>query len=256
LLPLTDRDIPRHTTPYVVYALVGVNALVALITLLLLSDLAEFRAIYRFGVVPDELTGGELFGLVTFRGAGGALQQIDLTSPIPTLLTMFTSMFLHGGWMHLGGNMLFLWVFGDNIEDKLGHVRFLVFYLLAGSVAVWAQVGVDPSSQIPMIGASGAVAGVLGAYLVLHPRSRIDTLVMVGFIFHARLPAFVLLGGWAIFQVFVGAASLGVSGEGGVAYFAHVGGFAMGAVVLLLLRAGRQLRWEDPRDLRRDYFDE
>lgn len=216
----------------------------------------EFAAVYRFGVVPHELTGGAAYGLVTYRDSLGALHQVDLTSPVPTFMTMFTSMFLHGGWMHLGGNMLFLWVFGDNIEDKLGHAKFLAFYLAAGAVAVWTQVLVDPSSQVPMIGASGAVAGVLGAYLVLHPRSRIDTLVMVGFIFHARLPAFVLLGGWAIFQVFIGAATLGVSGEGGVAYFAHIGGFAMGGVVFLILRAMRKLRWEGVRDVQGKLFDD
>jgi len=239
-----------------VHALVGVNAVVALITLLLLGSDGEFAAIYRFGVVPNELTGGALYGLVAFRDSQGVVQQVDLTSPVPTFVTMFTSLFLHGGWMHLGGNMLFLWVFGDNIEDKLGHAKFLVFYLVAGAVAVWTQVLVDPSSHVPMIGASGAVAGVLGAYLVLHPRSRIDTLVIVGFIFHARLPAFVLLGGWAIFQVFIGAATLGGGDGGGVAYFAHIGGFAMGGVVFLILRAMRKLRWEGVRDVQGKLFDD
>ena len=247
MFPIRDRDIERHATPYVVYVLVGINAVVALVTLLLLTDLNEFIAVYRFGVIPAELTSDLQLGLVEFRDARGALQQVDLTSPVPTLATMFTSMFMHGGWMHLGGNMLFLWVFGDNIEDKLGHWKFLAFYLIAGAIAVWTQVAVDPASEIPMIGASGAVAGVLGAYLVLHPRSRIDTLVIVGFIFHARLPAFVLLGGWAVLQLFVGAASLGLSnGEGGVAYFAHIGGFALGAVVMLAMRGTHKLRWEEP----------
>jgi membrane associated rhomboid family serine protease len=125
-------------------------------------------------------------------------------------------------------------VFGDNIEDRYGHLKFLIFYLGAGVVAVWAQVWVDPSSQIPMVGASGAIAGVLGAYLLLFPRSKVDTLLTIGLIMHVRLPAMVLIGAWAVMQAFNGLGSLGISSAGsGVAYFAHIGGFVAGAIASL-----------------------
>ena len=189
MIPLNDPDLPRRTTPYVVYALLAANLLVFLYQLAL-DDLAEFIFTYRFGVIPAELTTGEEFGMAR---VGRAL--VDLTSPIPTWATMFSSMFVHGGFMHIAGNMLFLWVFGDNVEDRFGHAKFLVFYLLAGVAAVWAQVLVDPGSEVPMVGASGAIAGVLGAYLLLFPFSRIHTLIILGFIFHVRLPALVLIGG-------------------------------------------------------------
>ena len=201
MIPLRDPDLLRRSTPYVTRAIIAANLAVGVITLLVLSDLDEIAAVFRYGVIPDELTGGEEFSSLFIQGLASPL---DINSPVPTWAMMLTAMFLHGGFLHLGGNMLFLWVFGDNIEDSFGHVRFLIFYVVAGVAAVWAQVAVDPSSQTPMIGASGGVAGVLGAYIVLHPRSRVDTLIVIGFVFHARVPAFVLLGGWVGLQLFAG----------------------------------------------------
>ncbi len=236
MIPLHDPDLIRRRTPYVTIAIIAVNVLVSVITLLFLSDLRELEAIYRFGAIPAVLTGGEGFGVVQVTPR----VTVDLTSPLPAVMTIITSMFMHAGWMHLGGNMVYLWVFGDNIEDRLGHVGYLLFYLATGAVAVVAHVVSGPGSEVPMIGASGAVAGVLGGYIVLHPKSRITTLILMGFIFSVRLPALVLLGGWIVFQVFFSAASFVVTDDGGgVAYFAHVGGFAAGAATFAILRASR-----------------
>jgi membrane associated rhomboid family serine protease len=150
------------------------------------------------------------------------------------------SMFLHGGWLHILGNMLFLWIFGNNIEDRLGPAKFVAFYLLCGVAATYAQALVNPRSPVPLVGASGAIAGVLGAYLVLYPRARVKTLVILGFIFFVELPAIVVLGGWFLLQVFQGVGS--VAGQtGGVAYMAHVGGFLAGVVLLAAFRP-RQAR--------------
>ena len=147
-------------------------------------------------------------------------------------------MFLHGGFLHLAGNMLFLWVFGDNVEDRLGHVLFLLFYAATGAAAVWAQVVVDPASVVPMIGASGAIAGVLGGYLLFFPFSRVNTLFFVGLVFHARISAIWLIGGWGLLQLFSGVGSLGASG--GVAYFAHLGGLVAGVAAVALYKLFRR----------------
>src|SRR5258708_17299326 len=150
---------------------------------------------------------------------------------LPSLFSALVSMFLHGGWLHLGGNMLYLWIFGDNIEDRLGHFRYLVFYLACGFAATLAHAIVNPGSRLPSIGASGAIAGVLGAYILLFPRVRVTTLIPVFiFIMVREVPAIFVLGIWFVFQLFVGVSSLGVSPEqaGGVAYFAHIGGFVAG----------------------------
>ncbi len=233
MIPLNDPDIRRRTRPYVIYALVAVNVLIALYQLTL-NGLDQAVFTYRYGVIPNELTSGQAF--LNLRLPGSPLQ--DIATPFPTWATMFSSMFMHGGLMHLGGNMLFLWVFGDNVEDRFGHFKFLLFYLATGVAAVWAQVFVDPSSQIPMVGASGAIAGVLGAYLLQFPKSRVDTLIMVGLIMHVRLPALVLIGGWVVMQAFSGLGSLGVSSAGsGVAYFAHLGGFVAGLAATALYLA-------------------
>ncbi|HXJ67070.1 MAG TPA: rhomboid family intramembrane serine protease, partial [Actinomycetota bacterium] len=149
--------------------------------------------------------------------------------------SVFVAMFLHGGWLHLGGNMLFLWVFGNNVEDKIGHVRYLLFYLFCGLVASAGQIAVDPGSVIPTLGASGAIAGVLGAYLVMFPGRRVYSLVPILFIFTLMpLPAIVVLGFWFVLQFFSGVTGLAQHVNGGVAYFAHVGGFLAGLVLALL----------------------
>jgi membrane associated rhomboid family serine protease len=150
-----------------------------------------------------------------------------------------TSLFLHGGWLHVGGNMLYLWIFGDNVEDRLGHVRFLIFYLVCGVAASLVHVLANPASTVPTIGASGAIAGVLGAYFLLYPKSRVLTLVPLGFYLQVvQLPAFFLLGFWFLLQFIVGAVSLGArnAGGAGVAWWAHVGGFAAGAGLQFVLR--------------------
>ncbi len=150
--------------------------------------------------------------------------------------SVFEAMFLHGGWLHIGGNMLFLWVFGNNVEDRIGRVWYLLFYLASGIVAALAQLAVAPNSVIPNLGASGAIAGVLGAYLVMFPRRRVYTLIIFFFITAVYLPAFVVLGLWFVLQVFSGVGSLGsrVNTGGGVAFFAHIGGFAFGVLLALL----------------------
>ncbi len=167
---------------------------------------------------------------------------VDLQSAL-FLLTIVTSMFMHGGWLHLIGNMLFLWVFGNNVEDRLGKVRFLAFYLLAGAVAVYTQALVDTSSTVPTIGASGAVAGILGGYILLHPRARVVTLVfIVFFVTLIEIPAVILLGIWAALQFLPALGQLGAGGldGGGVAYLAHVGGFLFGLAMIKLFVASRR----------------
>lgn len=173
---------------------------------------------------------------------------LDITTPFTTWGTLLTSMFIHGSWMHFIGNMVFLWVFGDNIEGRIGHVLYLLFYLGAGVAAAFAQIAIDPSSQTPTIGASGAIAGVLGAYLVLYPRSRINTLVFAFFTTVIQIPAVVLLSIWILMQFVEGVGSLGVSSQGGgVAYWAHIGGFLTGMGVFALYRLALTRRRADDR---------
>lgn len=214
MLPIGDEQNGRTRTPYVTYALLAINILIFLYELVLPEQaLTEF--IFQWGVIPVEISN----------------QQ--------RLFTLISSMFLHGGWMHLIGNMLFLFVFGDNIEDTMGHLRFLGFYLLCGIGAGLAQVLINPASQIPLIGASGAIAGVLGAYIVLFPHGRIRTLVFAGFFVTTILvPAWVMIGLWFVLQLVSGVTSLGgqVEDAGGVAFWAHVGGFVLGALLVFLFR--------------------
>jgi membrane associated rhomboid family serine protease len=169
----------------------------------------------------------------------------DFPSP---MLTMFTSMFLHGGLFHIGGNMLYLWIFGDNVEDTLGHGRFLIFYLLSGVAAALCQAMLNPGSRVPMVGASGAISGVLGAYLVLFPYATVLTLVTFGFFIRfLHVPALIVLGFWIVVQLLNGyftfsAQALGRGESGGVAWFAHIGGFVGGMVLLFLFRPRRSSR--------------
>ena len=219
MFPIGDEHNGRRLTPVVNYGLIAVNILV-FVYQLTLSDLGRNspleQFIFRYGAIPDEISSGnDLFALIT-------------------------SQFLHGGWLHLGGNMLFLWVFGDNVEDTMGHYSYLFFYLLSGIVAGLAQVVVDPSSGIPLVGASGAISGVLGAYITLFPKGKIRTLVLLGFFpLVFLIPAWIQIGLWALLQFFNGFASLGVDTQevgGGVAYFAHIGGFVAGVVLVWLFR--------------------
>jgi membrane associated rhomboid family serine protease len=220
MIPLRDV-IPSRTSPYITITIIGLNALAWLFELMLGErDLTEF--LYVYGVVPAALS-------------------------YPTLIT---SMFLHGSWMHFIGNMWYLWIFGDNVEDRLGHGRFIVFYLLCGIAAAMGQVLMDPYSELPTIGASGAIAGVMGAYFVLYPHSRVLTLIPWIFIQIIEVPAIVLLGFWFLFQ-FVSAGAIAVTasshGGGGVAFAAHVAGFVVGAVGVFVFRKPQVDRW-DPLD--------
>ena len=237
MIPLKD-DVPSRTTPIVTMLLIALNAVVFVyqLSLGIESDAGAAGAaeafVLEFGAVPCRIT-----------GACAAPGQFP-----PPLVTVFTSMFMHGGLLHAGGNMLYLWIFGNNVEDTLGHGRFLVFYLISGVAAAIAQTLMNPDSAIPMIGASGAVSGVLGAYLLLFPYATILTLVTFGFFFRfVHIPAVVVLGFWIVLQFISGylsasAATLGRGEGGGVAWFAHIGGFLAGMVLLFLMRPRQSVR--------------
>jgi membrane associated rhomboid family serine protease len=216
MLPLKD-DQPRYSTPYVNWFLIGLNILIFFFqwTLGPRGDQAFVRV---YGEVPSHLA-AFLTGTSPYRLA-------DVVIPF------FTSMFLHGGWMHVLGNMWFLYIFGDNVEDYLGHFKYLIFYLLSGLLAMSTQVAIYPHSNIPTVGASGAIAGVLGAYFVQYPRARVLTWF---FVFVLYLPAWVVLGEWIVIQFFNGAAVLSMApgrDVGGVAFWAHVGGFVAGVIMI------------------------
>jgi len=227
MIPISD-ELRSRRVPYVSVALICLNLAAFLYELLLGQGLDSF--ILRWGAVPAYIA--------------------DPTAHPAAGLTLFSSMFLHGGWLHLIGNMLYLWIFGDNVEDRLGHLGYLVFYLTAGLIAGLAQVLAGPESTVPGIGASGAVAGVLGVYLLLYPTAPVRVLVPGIFILRmARVPALVVLGMWFVLQLLNGFLSLGsgLAAQGGVAWFAHIGGFVAGILVGLVARvvgrpasAGRQ----------------
>ncbi len=218
MIPIRDAN-PSHTVPLVNYALIGVNVAVFLVEFAL-GDRAN-ALLASLGVVPARVS--------------DALGSMTLDPHVA--LSFFTSMFLHGGWMHLIGNMVFLHVFGDNIEDRFGRGKYLFFYLACGCAAAATQVAAAPESVVPMVGASGAIAGVLGAYVILHPRAKILTLIPVFFFLQfVELPAFLFLGIWFLMQIFSGVLSLQIGGDaGGVAWWAHIGGFAAGALLLPIL---------------------
>ncbi|HOJ22206.1 MAG TPA: rhomboid family intramembrane serine protease [Armatimonadota bacterium] len=233
MIPVRD-DVPSISRPVVMYAIIVVNVLVYLY-MLAIGPRGVGEVVSSFGVVPVLFT----------RDPAGT----DLLAVYPTLLT---SIFLHGGLLHLLVNMWYLWIFGDNVEDRMGHGKFLIFYLMGGVVANLAHIGLNPLSPIPSIGASGAVAGVLGAYLVLFPGARIITIVPFIFVFAIQLPAGLVLGVWFIIQLWSGLGSIGVDGTaGGIAYWAHIGGFLFGLLVVRFLAPRRRRRmrreWE-PRE--------
>jgi membrane associated rhomboid family serine protease len=224
MIPLRDAN-PTRRTPVITLALI-VACFVAFAYELGRLGSGGMEALDGFvtewGIVPAELTAAWASG----SGLGGEA------------LTLISSQFLHGGWLHLLGNLLFLWIFGNNVEDRLGRLRFLLFYLVGGAAAGLTQVAIDPESTIPTIGASGAIAATLGAYLVLFPRARITSLVFLGFFYQLiDVPAVVVLVFWFLLQLIDGIASLGVTDAGGgVAFFAHIGGFVFGAFVGLIVR--------------------
>lgn len=234
MFPLSDPDLIRRTNPYVTYGLILLNAIVFLYELTL-GDLQTTVFFYTWGLIPAELAHGIEYETLVVGRQTLSIQATLFGMPVTAWGTLFTSMFIHGGFMHIAGNMVFLWVFGDDIEDKLGHLKFLIFYLASGVAAAWTHVSFAMDSQVPTVGASGAIAGVLGAYLLLYPYSRVRTLVVFFFITVIRVPAVLLLGAWFVLQLFNGVGSLGPTAQStGVAYWAHVGGFVAGALLMAI----------------------
>jgi membrane associated rhomboid family serine protease len=232
MFPIRD-DNPHFLTPLVSHGLVIANALAWVFLQGLGQEAPLVRSICELGLIPGEILQRLPAGAAIPLGENGPACVIQAS---PVWYTPLTSMFMHGGWMHLIGNMWFLWIFGNNVEDSMGHARFLVFYLLCGLAAAALQVFSQPDSGIPMVGASGAIGGVMGGYVVLYPKVRVHMLVIFGFIVRTiPVPALFMLGYWFLLQLLGGAVSLGREG-GGVAFWAHVGGFAAGSVLVLLFR--------------------
>jgi membrane associated rhomboid family serine protease len=210
MFPIGDDDSSRRTVPLVTYALIVMNVLFFLV----------------------ELSGGD-----AFIGQWAFVPRRFLSNPSSEFLTLFTSMFMHAGWVHLGGNMLYLWIFGDNVEDRFGHIKFIVFYIVCGLAATFAQLAFSAGSNVPNVGASGAIAGVLGAYILLFPQGRVKVLQGARVV---QVPALIVIGLWILLQVFSGIGSISnTSDTGGVAYMAHVGGFIAGFVLTVLFRGSR-----------------
>ena len=274
MIPIRDVN-PTSRRPWVTLALIATNVLVFLLwqpTFAANSDERSFFFFYCNAIVPWEVThqtdladGGAPARQAIedelppeFGPERGTLLQQELQRRCPDkswALSVLVAMFLHGGWLHIGGNMLFLWIFGNNVEDRLRPAMFIVFYLLGGLAATALQLAFGPDSAIPNVGASGAIAAVLGSYLVLFPRARVYTLVIFFFITAVELPAVVLLGAWFVLQLFSGVGGLTDEVNAGVAYWAHVGGFVFGAAVTWLFfreRGERQRLSEIPR--RPDFF--
>ena len=228
MIPLRD-DVPSRTVPYVNYALIALNVCAFLLELSLGAGLERF--FYQAAVIPSLFTGSD--------GRLGVGEAIFGTFNPDLGFRLVTSMFLHGGWAHIIGNMLYLWIFGDNVEDRMGHVRYLIFYLLCGWTATFAHILSDPTSQVPSIGASGAIAGVLGAYITLYPHARVVALLPLGIFFHTfQVPALFFLGFWFLTQFLSGSLALTqeTAQTGGVAWWAHIGGFLAGVVLVWLFQ--------------------
>jgi membrane associated rhomboid family serine protease len=256
VIPIKD-NIPTDRFPFVTFFLILANVIVYLLATTHGGSLIsgpDTHEVVKYGAIPYALTHpGKHCGLATVTELGGAIQTIACqgqagvtgtpTGVLPTWETIFTGMFMHASIIHIGGNMLFLWIFGNNVEESMGPVKFLLFYLVGGLAALALQVAVAPDSTAPTIGASGAIAAVLGGYIVLYPRARVLTLVFIIFFFTViELPALVMLGIWFAEQALFGAAGLTnpTGGGGGVAYFAHVGGFVFGLATIRLLATRRK----------------
>jgi membrane associated rhomboid family serine protease len=210
MFPIGDDDTARRTVPLVTYALIALNVLFFLV----------------------EMSGGE-----AFIEKWAFVPSRFLANPAADFLTLFTSMFMHAGWVHLGGNMLYLWIFGDNVEDRFGHLKFIIFYLLCGLAATFAQLAFSVGSHVPNLGASGAIAGVLGAYILLFPQGSVKVLQGTRVI---PVPALIVIGLWFVLQLFSGIGTLASAAQGGVAYMAHIGGFVAGLVLTFLFRGSRE----------------
>jgi membrane associated rhomboid family serine protease len=234
MFPLGDDNSQRETTPYVVWTLIGVNVLFWLAQL----GIGESFT-YGWAAIPFEITRNvDLVHAQMVEFAGQTLEIPQAPGPVPIHITLLTAMFMHGSWMHIIGNMLYLAIFGDQIEDILGHGRFILFYLLCGIGASLAHVAFASNSVIPSLGASGAIAGVLGAYLVKYPRNPVRVLVVRAIVV---MPAFVVLGFWIVLQL-ISQVTVGLGASTGVAYMAHIGGFAAGVVLIFLMAIGRPPR--------------
>jgi len=231
VMPLRDDDTGRRIVPVVTYALIATNVLVWLIELAV-GD----RFVNGYSTIPYEITNNtDLVGTRSVNVGGQSVALQHYAGPTPIYLTLLFSMFMHASWLHIGGNMLYLWIFGDNIEDRIGHAKFLVFYLVCGLAASAAHIMFATDSMIPSLGASGAIAGVLGAYLVLFPKRSVRVLLGRQIV---SMPAFIVLGLWILLQIFSQISVVGGQG-GGVAYMAHIGGFVAG-LVLIFLFGGRR----------------
>ena len=266
MIPFSDADVQHRSFPVVNVLLIGLNVIVFLYELQLGGlgllrgggdlDIVAFFA--KWGFIPNELWDGvacthQVLGVdrcpevpaeylaspsakLGVVGLPGGFILLNIDTPLPTWTTIFSSMFIHGGILHFAGNMMFLWVFGDNVEDWLGHIKYLVFYLLAGVAATLSQLAIEPNSLTPLIGASGAISGVMGAYILLYPFNRINALIIFYFITVMRLPAVWLLGLWFIWQLVQGVGSLAISDQVSVAFFAHVGGFVAGVILVAVFK--------------------
>ncbi len=213
MMPLGDDNSARRTVPLVTYALIALNVLFFFV----------------------ELSGGD-----AFIKQWAFVPRRFLADPAADFLTLFTSMFMHGGWVHLGGNMLYLWIFGDNVEDRFGHMNFIIFYLICGLAATFAQLAFSLDSNVPNLGASGAIAGALGAYILLFPQQQVR--VLIGRVV-TLVPALIVIGGWIVLQFFSGIASIAETADtGGVAYMAHIGGFIAGFVLTFFFKGNSRAR--------------
>jgi membrane associated rhomboid family serine protease len=270
VIPLRD-NLPTDNFPVVTLAIIVINALVFLLFQgpsfsLSSGDTVETKPVVEYGAIPYRITHpadecalalpGTTQEQLVCEGTPEFVQAVaagvpleDLHEP-PAWITIFSSMFMHGGWLHIIFNMLFLWIFGNNIEDSMGPLRFIFFYLLGGLAAAGLQVAIDPNAQTPLVGASGAIAGVLGGYALLYPRARILTMIFVFFIFLVEIPAFVMLGIWIALQFLPAVGQLAspeVGQGGGVAYFAHIGGFVFGLAAIKLFAKRRSTHYGEPK---------
>jgi membrane associated rhomboid family serine protease len=223
LIPYKD-DNPAKSLPFVTLIIIALN--ISSFILEIMSPVEGRSLVYAFGAIPKYIL------------------SFDSVQPVPVVLTLFTSMFMHGGLLHIAGNMLYFWIFGNNIEDRLGHLRFLFFYLFCGVFAAYAHAFSSPNSEVPMIGASGAISGILGAYVLLFPTARVHTIVFFGFFVQViRVPALIVIGFWAIIQFVSGLITQGILHQGGTAWFAHVGGFLAGLLTIKLWLPRRDQTW-------------
>lgn len=234
MFPIGDDNSDRTIIPVVNYAFIGLNILV----FLLLQQLGSNEAFdYAFSLVPREITTGvDIAGAQSIQVGAETARIMHYDTPLPVYFNFLSSMFMHGGFAHIFGNMLFLLIFGDNLENLLGHIRYAFFYIVCGFAAAAAQIFMDPDSIIPMLGASGAISGVLGGYVLLFPQRKVRAII---FNFLTEVPAFIAIGLWILYQLVLGYFT--PAGTGGVAYAAHIGGFIAGVALIKLFALGRKV---------------